>query len=271
MSGNDGDTAAGAFAEDFEGPAYSRELWSRATDVGSTVTVGRSRAEQAAGQIARLAAAIPAGERIGSKDELRKLCGVSVGTINEAIKLAQTRGIITSRPGPGGGLFACDPSPLSRMNGWFRTAADQDSAFNEAVQIRDAIAPLLIEEVLRRITLADQDALAEHLEHVRRTRTSGTVSDFVWACWALHARLADMGKGVLLNTLYLSIMDVGTSYVRTELETTPPEDVDPSPLAEVMEDLVDALARRDNDAAIDALRRTVPTMILRRHTLDSPS
>ncbi|MFF0452779.1 hypothetical protein [Nocardia africana] len=33
----------------------------------------------------------------------------SVGTINEAIKLAQTRGIITSRPGPGGGLFACDP------------------------------------------------------------------------------------------------------------------------------------------------------------------
>ncbi|AHH18568.1 putative transcriptional regulator [Nocardia nova SH22a] len=246
-----------------EGPAYSREIWSRTTDVGSTVALGGSRAEQAAGQIARLAAAVPAGERIGSKDELRKLCGVSVGTINEAIKLAQTRGIITSRPGPGGGLFACDPSPLSRMNGWFRAAADDSSAFAESVQIRDAIAPLLIDEVLRCYTLADQDALAERLAQVHRAQESGTISDFVWAGWELHAYIADLGKGGLLNTLYLSIMDVGTTYLRAKLETAAPEDIDPTPMARVMEDLVDGLARRDRDAAIDALRRTVPTVVLR--------
>ncbi|MFJ9368644.1 FadR/GntR family transcriptional regulator [Nocardia sp. NPDC101769] len=272
MSGsdeNDG-TVAGAAIEDFEGPAYSRELWTRATDVGSTVSLGSSRAEQAAGQIARLAAAVPAGARIGSKDELRKICGVSVGTINEAIKLAQTREIITSRPGPGGGLFACDPSPLSRMNGWFRTAADEDAAFAEAVQIRDAIAPLLIEEALRRITRADRDALAENLERVRHTRDSGSVSDFVRACWDLHACLADLGKGVLLNALYLSIMDVGTTYLLTKLETTAPEDIDLNPLAEVMEDLVEALERPDRDAAVDALRRTIPNAILRRAAPSAP-
>ena len=116
--------------------------------------------------------------------------------------------------------------------------------------------------MLRGYTLADQDALAERLKRVHRTRESGAVSDFVWACWDLHAYLADMGKGVLLNTLYLSIMDVGTTYVRAKLETTAPEEVDLNPLAEVMDDIVDALARRDHDAAIAALRRTVPTVIL---------
>ncbi|WP_235747617.1 FadR/GntR family transcriptional regulator [Nocardia coffeae] len=245
-----------------EGPAYSREIWSRAIDVGSTVALGGSRAEAAAGQIARLAAAVRAGERIGSKDDLRKLCGVSVGTINEAIKLAQTRGVITSRPGPGGGLFACDPSPLSRMNGWFRTAADDDSAFAESVQIRDAIAPLLIDEVLRCYTLADQEALAEHLARVHRAQESNVVSDYIWAAWDLHAYLADLGKGGLLNTLYLSIMDVGTTYLRAKLETVAVEDIDPTPMTRTMEDLVDGLARRDREAAVDALRRTVPTMVL---------
>jgi DNA-binding FadR family transcriptional regulator len=266
MSGTGGDEEVLApEVEDFEGPAYSREMWRRPTTPQGRVSIGGSRAEQAAGQIARLAASAPAGERLGSKDDLRKICGFSVGTMNEAIKLAQARGVITSRPGPGGGIFACDPSPLSRMNGWFRAAAGDHAAFAEAVQIRDAIAPLLIEEALRRMTLTDQESLAERLWEVRRARNSGAVSDFVWACWELHAYLAGIGKGLLLDTLYLSIMDVGTSYLWAVLEATAP-DVHLDGFAQVMEDLVDALERRDADAAIDALRRTDPSMILRSST-----
>ena len=48
----------------------------------------------------------------------------------------------------------------------------------------------------------------------------------------------------------------------TRNEPTAPEDVDPGPLAQAMEDLVDAMARRDRDDAIAALQRTVPTDIL---------
>jgi DNA-binding FadR family transcriptional regulator len=255
----DSNAAAG---DDFEGPAYPREMWRPPTDLAEGVSIGGSRAEQAAGQIARLAAGVRAGERIGSKDDLRKICGVSVGTINEAIKLALARGVITSRRGPGGGVFACDPSPLSRMNGWFRAAAGDQSAFDEATRIRDAIAPLLIGEVLKAMTLSDREALREHLWEVRRTRNSGAVSDFIWACWELHAYVAGIGKGVLLDTLYLSIMDVGTSYLRAVLEAhNPPVYLDE--FARTIEDLVDGLERADADAAVDALRRTDPTAILR--------
>ncbi|MGY0499281.1 FadR/GntR family transcriptional regulator [Nocardia sp. FBN12] len=255
------DELTAAEVEGFEGPASSRTMWHQPADTQGRVSIGGSRAEVAAGQISRLAATARAGERIGSKEDLRKLCGFSVGTMNEAIKLAQARGVITSRPGPGGGIFACDPSPLSRMNGWFRAAADDESAFAEAVQIRDAIAPLLVEEVLRQMTLADQQALEERLWEVRRARNSQAVSDFIWAGWALHEYIAGIGKRQLLDTLYLSIMDVGTSYLRAVLEATEP-DVHLNGLAQVLEDLVDALNRCDTDAAVDALRRTDPTMIL---------
>lgn len=82
------------------------------------------------------------------------------------------------------------------------------------------------------------------------------------AYWELHAYFAELGKGVLLNTLYLSIMDLGTGYLRAKLADIDLAAVRLDPLAEAMEDLVDALERHDAPAAVAALHRTVPTVIL---------
>lgn len=245
-------------------PAYTPDMWRRPISLPGTVSIGLSRAEQAANQIARLAAGTPTGERIGSKDDLRQICQVSVGTVNEAIKLAQERGIITSRPGPGGGIFAANPSPLSRMNGWFRSAPSDGSALNESIQIRDALAPLLVSEVLTQLTDADVAELQSRLENVRRAHDARDLSQFVWSAWNVHEYFAGVGHSQLLNSLYLSIMDVGTSHLRAHLEGADGQvPVYFDEFARVIADLVDALAVRDADAAVDALRRTDPTMILR--------
>ncbi|MFC9789860.1 FadR/GntR family transcriptional regulator [Rhodococcus sp. NPDC127528] len=246
-------------------PAYKPDTWRRsAVTLPGTVSVGGSRAELAADQIARVAAGMSPGERIGSKDDIRRLCRVSVGTVNEAIKLAQERGTITSRPGPGGGIFALDPSPLSRMNGWFRSATRSDSSLAESIRIRDALAPLLVDEALAQITEADQGTLDKLMSEVRRTRDRHDISGFVWAAWDVHEHFAGIGRNSLLDSLYLSVMDVGTSHLRARLEGS----LDDVPvwldgLAGVVEDLVDALRERNATNAVDALRRTDPTMILR--------
>ncbi len=245
-------------------PAYAPELWRRPLNLPGTVSVGLSRAEQAADQIARLSSGIPSGERIGSKDEIRQICGVSVGTVNEAIKLAQERGVITSRPGPGGGIFASDPSPASKMNGWFRSAAADSAALRQSIQIRDALAPLLVSEVLDALTDDDLSEFDTLLLELRRTRTGRDVGAFIWATWNVHEYFAGIGNSQLLNSLYLSIMDVGTSHLRARLEAS--DERVPlyfDGLAQVVEDLVAALKDRDSDAAVDALRNTDPTMILR--------
>ncbi|MBD1320668.1 FCD domain-containing protein [Gordonia hankookensis] len=247
-------------------------MWQRRISLPGTVTIGLSRAELAADQIARLAARVPTGERIGSKDDIRTICEVSVGTVNEAIKLAQERGVITSRPGPGGGIFAADPSPLSRMNGWFRAAAANSSSLPESIQIRDALAPLLVAEALAALTDTDLQALDERLADVRRTHDSGDLSGFVWAAWNVHEYFAGIGSSQLLNSLYLSIMDVGTSHLQARLDTARERvPVYLDGLARAVEDLVVALTSRDADAAVAALRRTDPTMILRPESVASAS
>src|SRR4051812_46758310 len=103
-----------------EAPALRRaDSEPRATAPAAT------RPEQAAELIASLAAAAEPGDRLGTKDELRARCGVSVGTFNEALRLVQSPGVVTVRPGPGGGLFASRQSPWSgsatRCWPWTRT------------------------------------------------------------------------------------------------------------------------------------------------------
>lgn len=248
-------------------PAYTHAGWRGRTELPGTVSVAGSRAELAANRIVRLAAGLATGERIGSKDDLRRLTGVSVGTVNEAIKLAQARGVITSRPGPGGGIFVADPSPLARMNSWFRSAASDSAALPESIAIRDSLAPLLVDEVLAGLTADDLSNLDALAHEVTRTRDDGDVSAFVWAVWNVHERFAQLGRSQLLDSLYLSIMDVGTSHLRAQLvdlaEAGTAPTVQLAGLATVTLDFVAALANGDRDAAIAALCATDPTMILR--------
>ena len=50
------------------------------------------------------------GERLATKDDLRKRFRVAVATVNEAMRRLETRGLIEARPGPGGGVFVARPA-----------------------------------------------------------------------------------------------------------------------------------------------------------------
>ena len=108
----------------------------------------QTRTELAAARLTAIAGAAMPGDRLGSKEELRTQCGVSVGTFNEAIRLLQARKLVTVRPGPGGGLFAAERLPMVRLgNSVLALDAGQTSVAN-AVRIRDALDPLMIEDAL---------------------------------------------------------------------------------------------------------------------------
>lgn len=199
-------------------PAFMPRQWVRSKPLPGSLAHNASRAEKAADLIGAIAAKARPGERIGSKDTLREKCAVSVGTFNEAIKLALDRGVISSRPGPGGGLFALEPPPLARMNSWFRAATGNDGALENAMAIRGALAPLLAAEVLASVTEADLAELEVRLALVHREHERGDVIEYVWAAWNLHAKVASISSNALLEALYLSTMDVATSFLRTKLQ-----------------------------------------------------
>src|SRR5215831_12544171 len=109
---------------------------------------GRSRAEQAADHVASLAAGAPPGTRLGTKEDVRARCGVSVGTFNEALRLLQTRQVVTVRPGPGGGLFVTDQPATVRLGNSLLELDAGQATVADAIRVRNALDPLLIEDAL---------------------------------------------------------------------------------------------------------------------------
>ena len=169
---------------------------------------GRSRAEQAADHVASLAAGAPPGTRLGTKERVRAQCGVSVGTFNEALRLLQTRQVITVRPGPGGGLFVTDRPATVRLGNSLLELDAGAATVADAIRVRDALDPLLIEDALWHASPADLAVLRSCLKPMAAAVASGDTAAFAHANWQLHAQIAAISPSQLLRSLYSALLEV---------------------------------------------------------------
>ncbi|MFB7031947.1 MULTISPECIES: FadR/GntR family transcriptional regulator [unclassified Streptomyces] len=209
------------------------------------------RAEHAAEKVTELIESVPPGSRLGTKETLRTLCGVSVGTFNEALRLLQARGLVTVKPGPGGGLFSAEQSPMVRLGNSVLALDARANDVADAVRIRDALDPLLIEDALWHASPADVAGLRRHITAMEHAVQASDPVAFVHANWRLHAAIAAISPNALLSSLYTHLLDLIESHTLTVLPT------DEQPLGEYVahrhelhRDLVDALDRRDRDEAL---------------------
>jgi DNA-binding FadR family transcriptional regulator len=214
-----------------------------------------TRPEQAAGQLAELAAGADPGTRLGTKDELRALCGVSVGTFNEALRLVQARGLVTARAGRVGGLFASRQSPLVRLGNSVLAIDDDATSVADAVRIRDALEPLLVEDAVRHRAASDVQAMRQGLARMSAAADALDLNQFLRANWALHARMAEISPSVMLRSFYLSLLEM------IESRTVSVQSVDEAPLPEYLtsryrlhEDLVSAIDEQDTRRALSLIR-----------------
>lgn len=172
-----------------------------------------SRAEHAAQRITGLARDATPGARLGTKNELRELCGVSVGTFNEALRLLQSRGIVAVRPGPGGGLFVTEQPPMVRLGNSVLALDAEAGTVADAVRIRDALDPLVIRDAVAHSSPA---AIAAYREQVAAMAAAADALDglaFLRANWKLHALLAEVNPSPMLRSIYLSLLDIVESHL----------------------------------------------------------
>src|SRR5262245_19984447 len=180
-------------------PALRRTDWERRSSRGQT------RPEQAAEQLSAMAMSSEPGQRLGTKDELRANCGVSVGTFNEALRMVQARGLVTVRSGPGGGLFATEQSPMVRLGNSMLALGDEAASVADAFRLRHALDPLLVEDALEHASAHDIAALRAELDQMKVAALNGDSTGFVRANWALHARIAEISPSAMLRSFYLNL------------------------------------------------------------------
>ena len=159
-------------------PALRRTDWEHRSGRGQT------RPEQAAEHLAAMAMSLEPGERLGTKDELRAACRVSVGTFNEALRMVQARGLVSVRSGPGGGLFAAEQSPMVRLGNSMLALGDEAASVADAFRLRHALDPLLVEDALEHASAHDIAALRAELDQMKVAAANGDSAGFVRATGA---------------------------------------------------------------------------------------
>lgn len=222
-------------------------------NLSMTTTPGHylgGRAEYAARILKNLADQAEPGQRLGTKVELRAHCEVSVGTFNEAVKLAQSHGYVTSRSGPGGGIFAAHRSPIVRLGNSVLALDGDATSVADAVRMRDALDPLLVDDALWHSSASDIADMRRCLQTMAAARDADDALAFVHANWALHQCIADLSPSAILRSVYTSLIELIQDHTRGVAGTAAealPEYVAARYL--LHERLVDAIAARDREAA----------------------
>jgi DNA-binding FadR family transcriptional regulator len=197
---------------------------------------------------------IKVGERLGTKDELRRRYGVAVGTFNEAMRLLQMRGLVDARPGPGGGLFATAPSASVRLGQMVPGFRKGGATAADCLVVRNALEPLVATEAARHAGRRDVAELRRIVE--RMAESLDDPRAYLRGNWDLHRRMATISENSVLSSAYLTVLDFAE-----EMFEAAGEDELPKPSRqnlEVHQELVDAIARGDEQLAVRAVRRHEP-------------
>ena len=193
------------------------------------------------------------GERLGTKDDLRKRFRVAVATVNEAVRLLETRGMIEARPGPGGGVFVTQPAArvaFSHMVLGFKTGS---TSYEECLEVRDALEPLIDSHAARYHRVSDIRELNRIVKGMEAAKDDPAA--FFKCNWALHRRIAELCRNTPLRSMYLTLID----FLERSVDQAEFASFDGDAMVAVHRDLINAIDAGVGphlDAAIEAHKPT---------------
>jgi DNA-binding FadR family transcriptional regulator len=213
-----------------------------------------SRAELVARELEReIVDELEAGQRLGTKEDLRRRFGVAVATVNEAVRLLETRGFIEARPGPGGGVFVSPPQTRLAMSHAVLGFTSDSTTYEQCLELRDALEPVVDRYAARYHRAADIRALNKIL-----TEMEHAIEDpwaFFDANWALHRRIAQLCRNAPVRTVYLTMIN----FLEESVDKAEFPDFDGRALVSVHRDLVAAIDAGEGPHLEAAVAAHAPT------------
>ena len=169
------------------------------------VDVPRSLAAEVAQRIQERCAHLPANTRLGTKRDLQTETGVAAATLNEALRMLQSQGIVALRTGPNGGVFTTEPDPLVSI-GQALMKVRGSSRVADVLPLRDALDPLTVLEASKHRTAADLVMLKDKMARVREAITGDM--EFAVAVWDFHRGICSIGHNQILKSVSLGLLEI---------------------------------------------------------------
>lgn len=236
-----------------EDPSLNRNVWLPARKSDYQVLPEASLAEQVATQIERMARDEEPGSRLGSKDELRELVGVSVGTLNEALRIAQARGTVTLRRGPGGGIFSAQTTSLMRLGAQIVGLETDAHTVRDALRMRNALDHLALADAVENVGPEDIRELREMILRMREQIARGEIDSFIKWHWDFQVRVTNISPNQLLRTVFNGLVDILNEYAVAVFPHNSDGEIDPDRQLEMHERMVAALEAKDRDAVFGVM------------------
>lgn len=193
---------------------------------------------------------LPEGTKLPNEKQLVDALGIGRTTLREALRLLETRGVITIRSGPGGGPVVRRPRLGDLSESLSLILQFEGASLLDVFQARDALEPMMTRLAAVNLTDADLDELAGTIDRMRAGIEDHET--FLRENQEFHSRIAS-AAGTVLHTFHESlkfIADgafVGVRYTaRRRLA-----------VAEAHQQVLDALRTRDPDLAEEAMRNHV--------------
>ncbi len=190
--------------------------------------------------------------RLGSKEELRKAFQVAHGTMNEAVRVLETRGMIELRRGPQGGVFVAPPSLSLRLSQVVLGVKHSKTTVEQCLAVRNQIDPLAIIEAAKvgRLKTAAVDELYALLD--RMIESASEPDRSLRLNWKLHRKIAELGENTVLTAIYLNLMD----FIEAEVvEVAPARSyVHVARMQAMHREIVDAIASGNPERAAAAAK-----------------
>jgi GntR family transcriptional repressor for pyruvate dehydrogenase complex len=209
---------------------------------------------------------LPPGTRLPNERELVESFGVGRTTLREALRLLETRGAITIRPGPRGGPVVRRPKPEDLGESLTMILQFAGASLSDIFEAREALEPMMARLAAERITDDQIAVLDESIELMRENL--GNHDLFLRENQRFHAEVAvATGSTVLLtfNETLKAIADGASTGVQYTSRRH-------AAVAKAHEEIVTALRAHDADASERAMlghigeagtywRRHYPTMM----------
>lgn len=208
-----------------------------------------SRGEEVAQALEALAHENPEGHRLGTKDELRKQFGVSVGSFNEATRVLVSRGVVRLRTGPNGGVFVATPSMSVRIGNLVLELDGEHATVARAARMRDALDPLLIEDALWHASRSDILEMRDLVGKMHEQADQGNARGYLRDTWRLHARIAKVSPNRTLSSVYLSLLEFIEIHTQGVVSGETKDREYLLDRAQLHGDIVDAIALNDRESA----------------------
>ena len=191
-------------------------------------------------------------ERLGSKEELRQTFQVAHGTMNEAVRVLETRGLVELRRGPQGGVFVAQPSIFLRLSNIFLGFHKNSESIQDCLAVRDQLEVLTAVEAARTALSRPDDVKEMYRLYDKMAETVEDVTVSLKWNWELHRCISRMGANKILSGIYLSLLD----YIEQELDVvaSASESDRPQRVLKMHRDIVDAIASGDVDRAAAAAK-----------------